>query len=90
MIVSEDQNQFPSSFPPLRDILKALMFLLNLNDFNSSPSPSDQGFAKSKVSSKVWKEKATGDSIAYSLSLSLLCFFVLHYFCVLLYCFELV
>ena len=33
------------------------MFLSNLNGFNSSPSPLDQGFAKWKGSSKVWKEK---------------------------------
>ena len=46
MISSGNQNQFPSSFAPLGDLLKALMFLLNLNGFNSSPSPLDQGFAK--------------------------------------------
>ena len=38
MISSRNQNQFPSSFVPLGDLLKALMFLLNLNDFNPSPS----------------------------------------------------
>ena len=37
--------------------LKALMFFSNLNGFNSSPSPLDQGFAKRKGSSNVWKEK---------------------------------
>ena len=41
MISSENQNQFPSSFAPLRDLLKALMFLSNLNGFNSSPSQVD-------------------------------------------------
>ena len=59
MIASGNQNQFPSLFAPLGDFLKALMFLLNLNDFNSSPSPLDQGFAKRKGSSKVWKEKGS-------------------------------
>ena len=59
MITSRDQNQFPSSFAPLGDLLKALMFLLNLNGFNSSPSLPDQGFAKRKGSSKVWKEKGS-------------------------------
>ena len=59
MIASKDQNQFPSSFAPLGDLLKALMFLLNLNGFNSSPSLPDQGFAKRKGSSKVWKEKGS-------------------------------
>ena len=57
MIVSRDQNQCLSFFAPLRDLLKTLMFLSNLNGFNSSPSPPNQGFAKWKGSSKVWKEK---------------------------------
>jgi len=59
MIASGNQNEFPSSFAPLGDLLKTLMFLLNLNDFNSSPSLLDQGFAKQKGSSKVWKEKGS-------------------------------
>ena len=53
MISLGNQNQFPSSFAPLRDLLKALMFLSNLNGFNSSPSPPNQGFAKRKGFSKV-------------------------------------
>ena len=57
MIALGNQNQFPSSFTPLGDLLKAFVFLSNLNGFNSSPSPPDQGFAKRKGSSKVWKEK---------------------------------
>ena len=44
MIATGNQNQFPSSFAPLGDLPKALMFLLNLNGFNSSPSPLVQGF----------------------------------------------
>ena len=59
MIASGDHNQFPSSFAPLGDILKAFMFLSNLNGFNSSRSPPDQGFAKQIGSSKVWKEKGS-------------------------------
>ena len=59
MIASGNQNQFPSSFAPLGDLLKALMFLSNLNGLNSSFSPPDQGFAKQKGSSKVWKEKGS-------------------------------
>ena len=59
MISLGNQNQFPSSFAPLGDLLKALMFLLNLNGFNSSPLLSDQGFVKRKGSSKVWKEKGS-------------------------------
>ena len=59
MIVPRDQNQFPSFFAPLGDLLKALMFISNLNGFNFSLSPPDQGFAKWKGSSKVWKEKGS-------------------------------
>ena len=73
MISSGNQNQFPSSFAPLGDLLKTLMFLSNLNGFNSSPSPPDQRFAKRKDSSKVWKEK--------SLSPSCFCFYIACVFC---------
>ena len=66
--MSGNQNQFPSSFIPLRDLLKAFMFPSNLNGFNSSPSPPYQGFAKWKGSSKVWKEKALSDLVTFSLS----------------------
>ena len=59
MIASRNQDQFPSSFSPLRDLLKVLMFPLNLNGFNSSPLPLNQGFTKRKGSSKVWKEKGS-------------------------------
>ena len=59
MLSSRNQNQFPSSFAPLGDLLNALMSLSNLNDFNSSPSPSDQRFAQRKDFSKVWKEKGS-------------------------------
>ena len=53
MISPGNQNQFPSSFAPLGDLLKTLMFLSNLIGFNSSPSSPDQGFSKWKGSSKV-------------------------------------
>ena len=59
MISSGNQNQLLSSFAPFGDLLKDLMFLSNLNGFNSSPSLLDQGFAKWKGSSKVWKEKGS-------------------------------
>ena len=57
IIALGDQNQFSSSFAHLGDLLKTLMFLSNLNGFNSSLSPPNQGFARQKGSSKVWKEK---------------------------------
>ena len=44
MIASGNQNQLQSSLTPLGDFLKTFMFLSNLNDFNSSPSPPVQGF----------------------------------------------
>ena len=59
IIALGDQSQLPSSLAPLGDLLKTLMFLSNLNGFNSSPSPPNQGFAKQKGSSKVWKEKGS-------------------------------
>ena len=57
MIASGSQNQLQSSLAPLDDLLKALMFLSNLNGFNSSLSPPVQGFNQRKCSSKVWKKK---------------------------------
>ena len=57
MISLRNQNQFPSSFSLLGDLIKTLMFLSNLNSFNSFPSPLDQEFIKRKDSSNVWKEK---------------------------------
>ena len=57
MIASGSQNQLQSSLAPLGDLLKAFIFLSNLNGFNSSPSPPIQGFNQRKGSSKVWKKK---------------------------------
>ena len=59
MIAFGSQNQLQSSLAPLEDLLKALMFLSNLNGFNSSLSPSVQGFNQRKGSSRVWKEKGS-------------------------------
>ena len=56
MIASKNQNQLQSSLTPLGDLLKAFMFLSNLNDFNSSALPPIQRFNQRKGSSKVWKE----------------------------------
>ena len=85
MIVLGDQNQFPSSFAPLRHLLKALMFLSNLNGFNSSPSLPNQGFTKRKGSSNVWKEKGS-KWFCHLFSLSFM-FLFLHYLCILLFIF---
>ena len=73
MITSRSQNQLQSSLAPLVDLLKAFMFLSNLNNFNSSPSPPVQGFNQRKGSSKVWKEN--GSKWFYHFLLSL-CVFV--------------
>ena len=45
MIAFGSQNQLRSSFAPFGDLLKGLMFLSNLNGFNSFPSLQVQGFA---------------------------------------------
>ena len=88
LITLGNQNQFPSSFTPIGNLFKVLMFLSNLNGFNSSPSPLDQGFAKRKGSSKMWKEKGSKWFCHFfSLSLPFL-FLFLHYLCVLLLCSE--
>ena len=89
MIASGNQNQFLSSFAPLGDLLKTLMFLLNLNGFNSSPSPPNQGFAKRKGSSKVWKEKGS-KWFCHFFSLLFLFLFILLVCFALLFCVNLV
>ena len=62
VLSSGGQGQIPPSLGPLGNLLKALMFLSNLNGFNSSPSPPKQRFNSKKGSSsktKVWKEKGS-------------------------------
>ena len=59
MIASGSQNQHQSSLTPFGDLLKALVFLTNLNGFNSSLSPPVQRFNQKKGSSRVWKEKGS-------------------------------
>ena len=81
MIASGSQNHFHSFLAPLGDLLKALMFLSNLNGSNSSPSPSVQEFNQRKGSSKVWKKKNSKWFYHFLLSS---CFCLLHYLCVLL------
>ena len=59
MIASGNQNQLQSSLTPLGDLLKTLMFLSNLNGFNSSPLPPIQGFNQRKGFSRVCKENGS-------------------------------
>ena len=59
MISFGSQNQLQSSLASLGDLLKALMFLSNLNSFNSSHSPPVQGFNQRKGSSRVSKKKGS-------------------------------
>ena len=87
MIASRNQNQFPSSFAPLGDLLKALMFLSNLNGFNSSPHLRFKDLLDGKVLPRYGRKRAPGDSVTSSSVLPFFCF-CLHYLCVLLYCFE--
>ena len=79
MIASRNQNQLQSSLAPLGDLLKALMFLSNLNGF--SPSPLVQGFNQRKGSSRVWKENGSKWFGHFSLSF-------LVFVCALLMCFA--
>ena len=66
MIASGNHNQLQSSLAPLSDLLKALMFLSNLNGFSSSPPV--QRFNQRKGSSRVWKEKGSKWLCHFSLS----------------------
>ena len=91
MLSSSGQGQIPPSLSPLGDLLKALMFLSNLNGFNFSPSPPEQRFNSRKGPSsktKVWKEKGSKwFSQFFSLSLSFSPFMFWHYLFVSLSCF---
>ena len=80
MIAFWSQNQLQSSLAPFGDLLKALMFLSNLNSFNSSPFPPVHWFNQRKGSSKVWKKKDSKWFYHFHLSS---CFCLLHYLCVL-------
>ena len=59
MIASGSQNQLQSSLAPFGDLLRSLMFLSNLNDFNSSPLLPLQRFNQRKGFCRVWKEKGS-------------------------------
>ena len=86
MIAFGSQNQLQSSLAPLGDLLKAHMFLSNLNDFNSSPSSPVKGLIKGKVLPGCGRKRAPSDFITLlTLSFLVLC---VHYSCVLLSYFE--
>ena len=90
MIASRSQNQFQSSFAPLGDHLKALMFLSNLNGFNSSPSPTIQEFNQRKVLPRCGRKRTLSDFITFFYLLLFFfffccCFFVFFFFCLLHY-----
>ena len=84
MISFGNQNQFPSSFAPLGDLLMALMFLSNLNSFNSSPYHRIKGSLNGKVLPRCGRKKVQSNLVTFFLSLS---FLLMHYLCVLLSCF---
>ena len=55
-----NQNQLQLSLAPLRELLKAVMLLSNLNGLDSPSYPSEQRFMQKKGSpsrSPIWKEK---------------------------------
>ena len=79
MVAYGNQNQLQTSLAPFGDLLKTLMFLSNLNGFNSSPSLPIQGFAQRKGSPKLWKEK--GSKWFYHF-LSLFMFFFFFFLCI--------
>ena len=81
MITSGDQNQFPSFFTPLGDLLKALMFLSNLNGLNSSPNRRIKGLLNGKVLPRCGRKRAPSDSITFSLSPSCFCFCIICVSC---------
>ena len=81
VIVSGNQNQLQSSLAPLGDLLKTLMFLSNLNGFNSSPSLPDQGFAKQTGSSRCERKMAPSDSITFLFLSSCFCGCITCVFC---------
>ena len=81
MIASRNQNQLQSSLAPLRDLLKALMFLSNLNGF--PPHRRFKSLIKGKVLLGCGRKRASIDSITflfYSLS-SCFCVCITYVFC---------
>ena len=63
MIASVNQNQLQSSLTPLRDLLKALMFLSNLNGF--PPHRRFKGLIKGNVLLGCGRKRALSNSITF-------------------------
>ena len=80
MITYGNQNQLQSSLASLGDLLKALMFLSNLNSF-LPPHHRFKGLIKGKVLPRCGRKRTPSDSITF---FSLLEFLFLHNLCVLL------
>ena len=78
MIASVNQNQLQSSLAPLRDLLKALMFLSNLNGF--PPHRRFKGLIKGKVLLGCGRKRAPSDSITFFSSF-LFCMCITYIFC---------
>ena len=76
MITSGNQKQFPSSFAPLGDLLKDLMFLSNLGSILSSHRQI-KGLLNRKVLPRCGRKRAPSDSVTFSLSLLLVFVFAL-------------
>ena len=89
MIASVNQNQFSYSFAPFGDLLKALIFPSNLNSFNSSPSPSIEGFTQRKGSSKGSKWLCHFFTLLFLFLFALLLCFALLLWVSLVLCFAL-
>ena len=81
MITSGSQNQLQSFLTPFGDLLKALMFLSNLNGFNSSTHHQFKGLIKGNVLLGCGRKRALSDFI------TLLSFFSC-FVCALLMCFA--
>ena len=81
MIASGNQNQLQSTLAPFGDLLKALMFLSNLNGFNSSPSPRFKGLLNEKVLPRCGRKMAPSDSVTFHSLSSCICVCITYVFC---------
>ena len=91
MIASGSQNQFQSSLTPFGDLLKALMFLLNLNGF--PPLHRFKGLIKGKVLLRCGRKRTLSDFITFFylfvLVCCITCVFCFYFWVSLILCFVL-